>query len=162
MTASLHRLGTVSAVALAALVLTSGCARIRDHKGYVPDNALIATVQPGVDNRMSVERTLGRPSFAGQFDPNVWYYLSRNTSQLAFSKPRPSDQMVLAVRFDAAGNVVSATRTGIDQIASISPAGDKTPTLGRRTSFFSELFGNIGRVGGSGPAGQTADNPTGN
>lgn len=162
MTASPHRLGTMTAVALAALVFSSGCARIRDHKGYVPDNALIATVQPGVDNRMSVERTLGRPSFVGQFDQSVWYYLSRNTSQFAFSKPKPVDQMLLTVRFDRAGNVVSATRSGMDQIANISPVGDKTPTLGRNTSFFSELFGNIGRVGGAGPAGQTADNPTGN
>ncbi|GGE88094.1 outer membrane protein assembly factor BamE [Sphingomonas prati] len=167
MTASTSRFGPrysgFAAVALAALVLTTGCARIRDHKGYVPDNALIATVQPGVDNRMSVERTLGRPSFVGQFDPNVWYYLSRNTSQLAFGKPKPTDQMLLTVRFDAAGNVVSARRSGMDQIASISPSSDKTPTLGRHTSFFSELFGNIGSVGGAtGQAGTTADNPTGN
>ncbi|HEX8447544.1 MAG TPA: outer membrane protein assembly factor BamE [Sphingomonas sp.] len=162
MTAFIHRLRTVSAVALAALVLTSGCARIRDHKGYVPDNALIATIAPGVDNRASVERTLGRPSFVGQFDDSVWYYLSRNTNQLAFGKPKPVDQMLLAVRFDGAGNVVSATRTGKETIASISPNGDKTPTLGRHTSFFSELFGNIGRVGASGQAATTADNPTGN
>ncbi|WP_076068125.1 outer membrane protein assembly factor BamE [Sphingomonas montana] len=163
MTASTPRFRAVATVAVASLMLTAGCARIRDHKGYVPDNALIATVQPGVDNRLSVERTLGRPSFVGQFDQNIWYYLSRNTSQLAFGKPKPTDQMLLAVRFDAAGNVVSATRTGTDQIASISPSGDKTPTLGRNTSFFSELFGNIGSVGGaSGQAGQTADNPTGN
>jgi len=162
MTASIQRLGPVTAVALAALVLTSGCARIRDHKGYVPDNALIATVMPGVDNRASVERTLGRPSFVGQFDDSVWYYLSRNTSQLAFGKPKPVDQMLLAVRFDPAGNVVSATRTGKETIVSVSPVGDRTPTLGRHTSFFSELFGNIGRVGSSGQAGTTADNPTGN
>lgn len=156
------RVGILTATAAAALVLTSGCARIRDHKGYVPDNALIATVQPGVDNRASVERTLGRPSFVGQFDQSVWYYLSRNTDQLAFSQPKPTDQMLLAVRFDQAGNVVSTSRTGTETIASISPSGDKTPTLGRKHSFFSDIFGNIGRVGGVGPAGSTADNPNGN
>lgn len=159
MKASTHRLGAVTAAALAAMVLTSGCARIRDHKGYVPDNALIATVKPGVDNRASVERTLGRPSFVGQFDPNVWYYLSRNTTQLAFSKPKPVEQMLLAVRFDQGGNVVSATRTGTETIARISPSGDKTPTLGRDRGLLSDIFGNIGRVGAAGPTGSTADNP---
>ena len=28
-------------------------------------------------------RTLGRPTFTGQFDPNEWYYVSRDTAQLA-------------------------------------------------------------------------------
>ena len=40
-----------------------------------------------------------------------------------------------------------------------SPEGDKTPTLGRERGFFSELFGNIGRVGAVGQGGGTADNP---
>ena len=160
---SIPRLGAVAA-AMAALVLASGCARMLDHKGYVADNALVASVLPGVDNRASVERTLGRPSFVGQFDPNVWYYLSRNTRQLAFAQPRTTDQMLLAVRFDAAGNVVSANRTGADKIVAISPEGDRTPTLGRDRSLLTELFGNIGRVGaaGAGQTGGTADNPTGN
>ena len=47
----------------------------------------------------------------------------------------------------------------MSQIASISPDGDKTPTLGRDRGFFSELFGNIGRVGSVGEGGGTADNP---
>ena len=47
------RLPGVAAMLLAggALVLTGGCSRIRDHKGYVVDSTLIDTVQPGVDNR---------------------------------------------------------------------------------------------------------------
>jgi hypothetical protein len=35
-------------------------------------------------------------------------------------------------------------------IASLEPANRKTPTLGRRRSFFDELFGNIGTVGAPG------------
>jgi outer membrane protein assembly factor BamE (lipoprotein component of BamABCDE complex) len=54
------------------------------------------------------------------------------------------DQDVLHVRFDAAGNVASVNRTGKELVANISPVDDKTPTLGRRRSFFDELFGNIG------------------
>ena len=44
----------------------------------------------------------------------------------------------------------------MDQVASIDPYGKTTPTLGRKKSFFSELFGNIGAVGaggGGGPGG---------
>ena len=142
------------AAAALALVATAGCTRIRDHKGYVADETLVASVQPGVDNRDSVAKTLGRPTFVGQFDQNEWYYVSRDTKQLAFNAPRATAQTVLRVRFDAAGNVASVDRSGLEKIASISPDGDKTPTLGRNVGFFQELFGNIGAVRAPGVPGQ--------
>lgn len=145
---------------IAVLGLTAGCARIRDHKGYVVDSTLVGTVAPGVDNRESVEKTLGRPSFAGQFDKDrTWYYVSRDTRQVGYRTPKAVDQMVLAVHFDAQGNVSSVERTGMEKVAHVSLYGDKTPTLGSKRGFFRELFGNIGRVGSVGEAGGTADNP---
>jgi outer membrane protein assembly factor BamE (lipoprotein component of BamABCDE complex) len=158
---TLPRLGAIAAT-IAVLGLTAGCARTRDHKGYVVDSTLISTVQPGVDNRDSVARTLGRPSFAGQFDKDqTWYYVARDTRQLAFANPRATAQIVLEVHFDPKGNVVSVNRTGVEKVASIRLYGERTPTLGRDRGFFQELFGNIGRVGSVSGAGGTADNPTG-
>lgn len=125
------------------LALTA-CAGIRDHRGFVIDQTLADGIQVGIDNRDSVTKTLGRPTFTGQFDPNDWYYLSRNTTQLAFRDPRVTEQTVLRVQFDQAGNVTSVSKTGKELIASVDPSGDKTPTLGRKRSFFDELFGNIG------------------
>lgn len=151
--ASLLLIGT----ALAA----SGCTRVRGHQGYLADQTLIAGIQPGVDNRGSVEKTLGRPTFGGQFDARDWYYVSRETKQLAFSQPKPVSQMVLHVRFDAAGNVAAIDRVGMEKIASINPIKDKTPTLGRHRGFFSEVFGNIGTVGSSTPGAASQDNPGG-
>ncbi len=144
---------------IGAAIATSGCTRIRDHQGHLLDEALVTSVQPGVDTRESVEGTLGRPTFVGQFDQRDWYYLSRDTRQLAFSKPKPDAQTVLHVRFDEAGKVVAVQRTGLERVASISPMGDKTPTLGRDRSFFEEIFGGIGQVGAAGLPGQTTDNP---
>jgi hypothetical protein len=46
--------------------------------------------------------------------------------------------------------VSNITRTGLDQVASVRPYGKTTPTLGRKRSFFEELFGNNGSVGASG------------
>jgi len=149
----------VALLSIAAALAASGCSRIRDHKGYVVDSTLIGTVQPGIDNRDSVAKTLGRPSFIAQFGDPIWYYVSRDTRALAFASPRAVSETVLAVRFDAAGNVVWTERTGLEKVASISPNGDKTPTLGRERGFFAELFGNIGRVGSVTQGGSTADNP---
>ena len=145
---------------IAILGLTAGCSRTRDHKGYVVDSTLIDTVAPGIDNRDSVAKTLGRPSFAGQLDKDrTRYYVARDTRQIGFRTPKPVAQTVLAVHFDEKGNVAAVERTGIEKIASVSLYGDKTPTLGSKRGFFRELFGNIGRVGSVGQAGGTADNP---
>ena len=135
---------------LAAMVvgatLLGACAGIREHRGYVVDEQLSQSVQVGVDNKESVAKTLGRPTFIGQFNPNDWYYLSRDTTQFAFRNPRVTDQKLLHVRFDAAGNVIAVDRSGEERIAAVDPSGDKTATLGRKRSFFEELFGYIGTI----------------
>lgn len=137
----------------AALIGASGCSRIRTHQGYQVDKLLVDSIQPGIDNRASVEGTLGRPTFAAQFGAQDWYYVSRDMRSLAFSNPRPTAQTILHVRFDPAGNVVAVDRMGMEQVARISPMGDKTPTLGRNRSLFDEIFGNIGAVGAGGMGG---------
>ena len=157
-----HGTRALVAVALAGAALAAGCAPIREHQGYLVDDPLVAAIQPGVDNRDSVAGTLGRPTFVGQFDQRDWYYVSRDTRQLAFNMPRPSAQTVLHVRFDAAGNVESVQRSGLEYVANIQPADEETPTLGSERSLFQELFGNIGAVGQTGRGSPTADNPTPN
>ena len=134
------------ATALVGAALLAGCAGVREHRGYVMDQELVSAVQVGVDNKESVERSLGRPTFTGTFGENDWYYVSRDTAQLAFRSPRVTDQTVLHVRFDQAGNVASVRQTDETMIASIKPSGDRTPTLGRERSFFDELFNNIGTI----------------
>lgn len=147
------------ALIAAAVALTPGCSRIKTNQGYIVDEALFTAIQPGVDNRDSVQKTLGRPTFTAQFDNREWYYVSRNTEQLAFMTPRAKEQSILIVTFDAAGTVAGVQRRGLEKTADINPEGDKTPTLGRETGLFEDLFGNIGRFGGAG--GGAGDAPAG-
>lgn len=140
------------AAALAGL-LAAGCAPLRSHQGYIIDADLVNAIQPGTDNRDSVRATLGDPSFASQFNMGDWYYVSRDSKNYGFNLPRAKEQIVIQVSFDAGGNVSAIRKSGIEQVASISPSRDKTPTLGRERSFFQELFGNIGAVGAPGMAG---------
>ncbi|MHA6316349.1 outer membrane protein assembly factor BamE [Altererythrobacter sp. CAU 1778] len=149
---------TRKAIGQAALVVAlaataAGCSSIRGHRGYIVDETLVSAVQPGIDNRQSVEATLGRPTFTSEFGEPTYYYVSSTTQQRPFGSPRISQHMVLAVQFDAAGNVVSVDRSGMDQVAQISPDGDETPTLGKSRSFLEDLFGNIGQVGAPGTGG---------
>jgi outer membrane protein assembly factor BamE (lipoprotein component of BamABCDE complex) len=136
-------------------VLLAGCSQIRQHKGVVLDPQISSAIQPGVDNKDSVEKALGRPSFVGQFTPNDWYYLSRDVNQVAFRNPKVVKQTVLVVHFDQKGNVASVQRTGKELVMNVEPTHRSTPTLGRKRTFFEELFGNIGTVGAPGlPGGQ--------
>lgn len=150
------QISTLTKIALlaGAALLAQGCTQFRGHQGYVGDAQLIASIQPGVDNRDSVQGTLGRPTFTGQFGSNDWYYFARDTKQLAFRNPRPTAQTVLHIQFDNAGNVVAVNQRGLENVVRLNPESDKTRTLGRETSFFEELFGNIGAVGSAGAPGQ--------
>jgi outer membrane protein assembly factor BamE (lipoprotein component of BamABCDE complex) len=71
MKVALFRIST----AVGAALLLSGCAGILAHKGAVLDPQLASSIQPGIDNKASVEKLLGRPSFTGQFTPDDWYYV---------------------------------------------------------------------------------------
>ncbi len=137
----------------AAAIAASGCTAIREPRGYIIDATLLQTVQPGIDNQRSVEGTLGRPTFESQYGQPTWYYVSSTTGRKPFVRPRIREHSVLAVKFDEAGNVVSAEQTGIDKVVYLSPDGDETPTLGRERTFLEDLFGNIGAVGAPGAAG---------
>ncbi|HEX8840163.1 MAG TPA: outer membrane protein assembly factor BamE [Sphingomicrobium sp.] len=141
------KLGGFTTVTIAAAALLAGCSQIRQHKGVVLDSALVSAIQPGVDNKDSVAKALGQPTFVGQFTPNDWYYLSRDVNAVAFRNPKVTKQTVLIVHFDQKGNVTSVQRTGKELVMNVGPTHRSTPTLGRKRSFFEELFGNIGSVG---------------
>ena len=142
-----RRMVKVAALGCALLAL-GACSSIRESRGFVNDAVLVNSVQPGIDNRRSVEGTLGRPTFESQYGENTWYYISSITGRRPFVRPRIRNHSVLAIRFDEAGNVKSVDRSGIEEVVFLQPDGDKTPTLGRERGFLEDLFGNIGQVGG--------------
>jgi outer membrane protein assembly factor BamE (lipoprotein component of BamABCDE complex) len=148
----------VTTIAFAGVL--AGCATNHAHKGAVIDPQLASSIQPGVDNKASVQKLLGTPTLPGQFTPSDWYYVSRDTNQVAFRNPRAVRETVLLVRFDRAGNVASIQKTGKELALGLNPSRRQTPTLGRRRSFFDELFGNIGSVSGAGlPGGGGGSQP---
>jgi outer membrane protein assembly factor BamE (lipoprotein component of BamABCDE complex) len=150
-----------NAALLGALALVSGCTSIVDHRGYIVDESLVQAVHPGIDNRQSVEGTLGRPTFTSQFGDPVWYYVSSITKAKPFTSPRITGHTVLAVRFDKAGNVVASDQSGVERVVQIKPDSDKTPTLGRERGILQDQFGNIGQVGAGGLGGGADGSNTG-
>ena len=143
------------ATAFIGALLLTGCIGTRDHRGHVVDAELVTAIQAGTDNKESVERLLGRPTFTSEFNENEWYYVSRDTKTVAFRNPTLLDQTVIKITFDPAGNVVAVQQSGREVVARVNPSNDKTPTLGRKRSLWDDIFGNIGTVGAPGtPQGQ--------
>lgn len=134
-----------------ALIALGACSSIRESRGFVNDPVLTNSIQPGIDNRRSVEGTLGRPTFESQYGENTWYYIASITGRRPFVRPRISEHSVMAIQFDDAGNVKSVERSGVEEVVYLTPDGEKTPTLGRERGFLEDLFGNIGQVGAAGP-----------
>ena len=116
------KIGLVAAVGIGL----AGCSSIRESRGYVVDAMLVDAVQPGLDNQRSAEMTLGRPSFTSDYGQPTWYYVSSVTARRPFASPHIASHSVLAVKFDAAGNVVAADRSGIDKVVRLNPDGGKT------------------------------------
>ena len=143
------------ATALLGASLLAGCIGTRDHRGHVLDAELVEAVQVGVDNKQSVERLLGRPTFTSEFDANEWYYVSRDTKSVAFTNPRLLDQTMLHIRFDQAGNVATVAIRGKELVARVNPSNDRTPTLGRKRTILEDIFGNIGTVNSPSVPGNT-------
>ena len=146
---------SVSSTRLAVLGLglamaAAACTPLRSHQGYVFYTVLVNAIQPGFVNRQSVLQTLGTPTITSQFNGGDWYYVARDSRNLGFNLPHPVSQITLQISFDPAGNVTAIRRSGVDQVADISPYGKTTPTLGRSRGFFQDLFGNIGAVGAPG------------
>ena len=77
---------TKIALAAAGAAMLGGCVGVYDHRGSVIDTELVSAIQPGVDNKDSVERTLGRPTFTGEFGDSDWYYVC-----LLYTSPSPRD-----------------------------------------------------------------------
>ena len=102
------RMARTMALGAMAAALLGGCTSLRDHRGYLIDQALLDSVQPGIDNQQSVERTLGRPTFVSQFGEKAWYYVAMDTKSAAFTR---------------AGSPVRATRP---KISSLTPSAAST------------------------------------
>lgn len=154
------RIATIATLA----VLASGCSSIRDHRGYITEAALTSAIHPGIDNKQSVQGTLGTPTFTSQFGRETWYYISSTTSQKPFTTPKIRQHLVLAIQFEPSGSVASAKFSGMEKVVHLSPDGDSTPTLGRERGFLQDLFGNIGQVGSFGanaPQGGAGGGPNG-
>lgn len=152
---SLPRLSAAAAL-LAALAI-GACTPLIDDRGWRPDDTAVAAIRPGVDNKESVARLLGTPSTVSNFDDRAWYYISARTERVAFQRDAITNQAVLIVNFDAAGNVTEVSRLDQADGKEVAMNPEKTPTLGNELTIWQQIFGNLGRF--NAPSGGSTSAP---
>lgn len=158
MAAARFNLPQLTAVAAIVAGLALGaCTPLVEERGWRPDEVAVSAIRPGVDNKESVARLLGTPSTVSNFDDSVWYYVSATTQQEAFKRDEVTDQEVLVVNFDSAGNVTEVGRLNMDDGHQVAMNPDRTPTLGNELTIWQQLFGNIGRF--NAPSGGSSSAP---
>lgn len=143
---------------VSAALTTAACGNGRALRGYVFDTELADAIQPGVDNRTSVETTLGTPTMKATFDEGTWYYISTTVRVRPIFWPNATAHRVLAISFNDSGVVSDVDNFGLDDRRDVKNVSDKTPTKGRKLNFFEQIFGSIGRFGGQAPVGSDGDN----
>ena len=133
------------AFGLMAGLLGAGCAPIQNVRGYVIDDARIAGIESGVDDKNSVLDVLGSPSNVSTFGADTWYYVTRKTERLAFFEEKVLDQRVVAIEFDESGVVAGIERYEAEDARPVAMNERVTPTRGKQLSLMQQLFGNLGR-----------------
>ncbi|MDU8912658.1 outer membrane protein assembly factor BamE [Aestuariicoccus sp. MJ-SS9] len=128
------------------LTATTACtAQFRQH-GYVPLEADLQQIVPGVDTRATVEDVIGVPSTSGVLDNSGFYYVESQVRHFAWQAPEVIDREVLAITFDVDGVVDNIVRYGLEDGRVVPLARRVTRSGDGDISFIRKLFGNIGRI----------------
>ena len=154
---------SVQYLLIAALGLSmAACGKTKQIRGYMFDTELADAIQPGVDNKNSVNATMGSHTLLGTFDDNIWYYVSTEVKSRPLFFPEPLTRRVMAINFSDKGIVAKVDNYDLSTARKIAMVQEKTPTLGKSLNFFQQLFMNVGRFSGQAPVGgQGSGTPNG-
>ncbi|WP_181164508.1 outer membrane protein assembly factor BamE [Amaricoccus solimangrovi] len=140
--------------ALAAALIVSGlslaaCSPTLHVHGYMPPEADVARIRPGVSTMATVQETLGLPAGAGVMRDSAWYYVESTFENYTYHAPKVLDRKVLAVTYNQEGVVTGLARYGVKDGRIVDLANETTETGGQQLGVLQQLFGNILNMDGS-------------
>ncbi|MFT4715015.1 MAG: outer membrane protein assembly factor BamE (lipoprotein component of BamABCDE complex) [Paracoccaceae bacterium] len=139
----MHNIRQIAVVSLLMMVI--GCAATFSNHGYAPTDAQLEDILVGVDNRSSVEETVGRPSNTGVLREGGWFYVSSQVRHYAYKRDEVIDRQLVAIRFDKRGTVTNVERFALEDGRVIALNRRVTNTGIKGVSFIRQMLGNIGQ-----------------
>ena len=143
-----RRWTTILPAALTAIglaVAAAACSPIKATRGNIVENERVAELQVGASTVDDVLDVLGTPSTVGTFDDRIWYYIGERTERMSFFEPEIIERRILMVAFDDFGVLQQLEERDLEHGEEVVLVERETPTLGRRITFFEQMFGNLGR-----------------
>ena len=135
-----------AATGLAGALALTGCAPQRLTTGYQAIDHQPKDIKVDVDTKSTVLDQLGSPSAQSTFDTNVWFYISQNSEEISYHKPRVTKRSVVAITFNKQSEKVAKVDTySLKDGKIVAYNGRETPTRGRELSAIEQLLGNVGR-----------------
>ncbi len=133
---------------LAGILLAGviGCAATFTNHGYAPTDAELEAVIVGVDNRASVEETIGRPASTGVLTDSGWYYVSSRVRYFTYREPEVIDRQLVAVSFNRHGTVENVERFTLQDGHVVALSRRVTKTGIKGVSFLQQMLRNVGNV----------------
>ena len=128
-----------ASLALAALML-AGCELRTNTQGNLVDSQLLEQVKPGALNKDQVETLLGPPSSVSTFDHTTWYYIAKQTRQIAFFDPEVLEQKVIEIEFDKEGTVKAIHKFGPEDGRDVEIVDRTTPSRGKQAGIFDSIW----------------------
>ena len=117
--------------------------------GNLPDAQLVSILKVGIDNKKTITKILGEPTFRGVLGDNSFYYVGTVNSKLAFLDPKLDTQFVLELNFDKSNKLKKLYLYDENESIDVSMSSLETEHSGKKLTFLQQIFGNIG-VGGMG------------
>lgn len=130
----------------AAVLLLAACAAREEFRGHKTDADQLAQVKPGAQGPDEVRVLLGSPSSISTFGEAgiTWYYIARETSQIAWLAEETTDQRVVAIDFKD-GKVADIRQIGMQDSKPVEPVERITPTKGKELTVVEQFLGNLGK-----------------
>lgn len=112
--------------------------------GYVVSPMALEQVPVG-SSRDQVLVALGTPSTIGNYDGEVFYYISQTRARsVQFMNSKLVDQKVLAVYFDQKGSVTRVAQYGMQDGKVFDFVSRTTPTGGKDLNFLQQMLSGLG------------------
>ena len=122
----------------------SSCISQKLVHGNLPDAQLVSILKVGIDNKESISKILGEPSFKGVLGDNSFYYVGTVNSKISFLKPSLENQYVLELSFDKTNKLKKIFIYDEEESIDVSMSSLETISGGKRLTFLQQILGNLG------------------
>lgn len=139
------------AYGVALSIVLAACGPLYSNHGYVPPAEDLDQIVVGIDTLDSVRETLGSGAASSVLEDNAMYFVRSRVRTVAMMEPEVIEREIVAVSFDEQGVVKNVEQFGLErgQVVRLTRRVTDSSVAGK--GFFSQLIGNIGRIGPVGP-----------